>query len=127
MELKCKLGSGFTDVVAIELKNPNGSNKTSLEQDAYLERLRGCNVATLVSNSYEEVIILLHEHYKSVKETHETLLAIGDKQQAKRIDFRVTTTLPTGAGNYRTRRTSSRSADTEAWTPRSCGSFPTSR
>ena len=72
LELKCKLGSGFTDVVAIELKNPNGSNKTSPEQDAYLERLRGCNVATLVSNNYEEVIIFLHEHYKSVKETHET-------------------------------------------------------
>ena len=87
MELKCKLGSGFTDVVAIELKNPNGSNKTSPEQDAYLERLRGCNVATLVSNNYEEVIIFLHEHYKSVKETHNTLLAIGDKQEAKRIDF----------------------------------------
>ncbi|MFM7979110.1 MAG: hypothetical protein ACKPKO_07315, partial [Candidatus Fonsibacter sp.] len=27
-------GSGFTDVVAIELKNPDGSNKTSPEQDA---------------------------------------------------------------------------------------------
>ena len=57
LELKCKLGNGFTDVVAIELKNPNGSNKTSPEQDAYLERLRGCNVATLVSSSYDEVII----------------------------------------------------------------------
>jgi len=86
LELKCKLGSGFTDVVAIELKNPNGSNKTSPEQDAYLERLRGCNVATLVSNSYEEVIIFLHEHYKSVKETHKMLLAIEDQQQAMRID-----------------------------------------
>ena len=39
--LKCKLGSGFTDVVAIELKSPTGSNKTSPEQDAYLKRLRG--------------------------------------------------------------------------------------
>ena len=57
LELKCKLGNGFTDVEAVELKNPNGSNKTSPEQDAYLERLRGCNVATLVSNNYEEVII----------------------------------------------------------------------
>ena len=87
LELKCKLGNGFTDVVAIELKNPNGSNKTSPEQDAYLERLRGCNVATLVSSSYEEVIIFLHDHYKSVKETHNTLLAIGDQPRAKRIDF----------------------------------------
>ncbi|MFM7979083.1 MAG: hypothetical protein ACKPKO_07170, partial [Candidatus Fonsibacter sp.] len=41
LELKCKLGNGFTDLVAIELKNPDVSNKTSPEQDAYLERLRG--------------------------------------------------------------------------------------
>ncbi|MFM7980481.1 MAG: hypothetical protein ACKPKO_14300, partial [Candidatus Fonsibacter sp.] len=81
LELKWKLGNGFTDVVAIELKNPDGSNKRSPEQDAYLERLRGCNVATLVSNSYDEVIIFLHEHYKDVKETHNMLLAIENKQQ----------------------------------------------
>ncbi len=62
LELKCKLGNGFTDVVAIAIKNPDGSNKPSPEQDDYLERLRGCNVATLVSNSYEEVITFLHEH-----------------------------------------------------------------
>ena len=88
LELKCKLGSGFTDMVAIELKSPDGSNKTSPEQDAYLERLRGCNVATLVSNNYEEVVIFLHEHYKDVRETHNMLLAIEDKQQqATRNDF----------------------------------------
>ena len=29
----------------------------------------------------------MHEHYKSVKETHKTLLAIGDQPRAKRIDF----------------------------------------
>ncbi|MFM7990423.1 MAG: hypothetical protein ACKPKO_65010, partial [Candidatus Fonsibacter sp.] len=46
----------------------------------------GCNVATLVSKN-EEVIILLQEHYKDVKETHTMLLAIEDKQQAARIDF----------------------------------------
>ena len=88
LELKCKLGSGFTNVVAIELKSPNGSNKTSPEQDAYLERLRGCNVATLVSNNYEEVVIFLQEHCKDVKETHKLLLAIEDQQQATRIDPR---------------------------------------
>ncbi|MFM7990225.1 MAG: hypothetical protein ACKPKO_64010, partial [Candidatus Fonsibacter sp.] len=88
LELKCKLGNGFTEEVAIELKNPDGSNKTSPEQDAYLERLRGCNVATLVSNNYEEVIVFLREHYKDVKETHNMLLAIENKQQqAMRIDF----------------------------------------
>ncbi|MFM7981816.1 MAG: hypothetical protein ACKPKO_21110, partial [Candidatus Fonsibacter sp.] len=75
-------GLGFTDVVAIELKNPDGSNKTSPEQDAYLEQLRGCNVATLVSNNYEEVIIFLHDHYKDVNDTHNMLLAVEDQQQA---------------------------------------------
>ncbi|MFM7984188.1 MAG: hypothetical protein ACKPKO_33185, partial [Candidatus Fonsibacter sp.] len=69
----------FTDAVAIELKSPDGSNKTSPEQDAHLERLRGCNVATLVSNNYEEVIIFQHEHYKDVKETHNMRLAIEDQ------------------------------------------------
>ena len=49
--------------------------------------MKGCNVATLVSNSYEEVVVFLHENYKDVKETHKTLLAIGDKQHAKRIDL----------------------------------------
>jgi len=95
LELKCKLGSGFTDVVAIELNNPNGSNKTSPEQDAYPERLRGCNVAAPVSNNYEEVIIfLLHEHYKGVKETHNMLMAIEDHQQAARINPRQGNVVP---------------------------------
>ena len=88
LELKCKLGNGFTDVVAIELKSPDGSNNTTPEQDAYLERLRGCNVATLVSNNYDDIIIFLHEHYKGVKETHNMLMAIEDHQQAARINPR---------------------------------------
>ena len=45
----------------------------------------GCNVVTLVSNDYDEVIIFLHEHYNDVKETHAMLLAIEDQQA--RIDF----------------------------------------
>ena len=50
-----------------------------------------------MSSSYDEIVIFLHEHYKSVKETHNTLLAassptgmqlaIGDQPRAKRIDF----------------------------------------
>ena len=40
-----------------------------------------------MSNNYEEVVIFLHEHYKSVKETHEMLLAIEDQSRAMRIDF----------------------------------------
>ena len=35
IELKCKLGE-YTDVVAIELKNPDKSNKLSDEQKKYL-------------------------------------------------------------------------------------------
>ncbi|MFM7990177.1 MAG: hypothetical protein ACKPKO_63760 [Candidatus Fonsibacter sp.] len=34
-----------------------------------------------MSNSYDEVIIFLHKHYKEVKETHNMLLAIDNKQQ----------------------------------------------
>jgi hypothetical protein len=79
MELKCKLGNGYTDVVAIELKNPNGTNSTSPEQDAYLEKLRACNATTLVSNDYAEVVIFLHEHYKKIEQENARLLAIKDE------------------------------------------------
>ena len=79
MELKCKLGNGYTDVVAIELKNPNGSNWTTPEQDAYLERLRLCNVTTLVTNDYDDVVIFLHEHYQKIKQEDARLLAIKDE------------------------------------------------
>ncbi|MFM7987433.1 MAG: hypothetical protein ACKPKO_49785, partial [Candidatus Fonsibacter sp.] len=83
---------------------------------------------TLVSNSYEEAIICLHEHYKDVNETHNMLLAIEDKhQQATRIDFSRNDNPATGARSYLTRRLSSMSAGLEAWTPRSCGSSRTSR
>ncbi|MFM7982985.1 MAG: hypothetical protein ACKPKO_27045, partial [Candidatus Fonsibacter sp.] len=52
----------------------------------YLERLTGCNVATLVSNNYK-VVIFLHEHDKDVKDTHNMLLAIEDQPRATRIEF----------------------------------------
>ena len=32
LELKCKLGNGYTDVVAIELDHPNGINALSEQQ-----------------------------------------------------------------------------------------------
>ena len=79
IELKCKLGNGYTDVVAIELKNPNGSNWTTPEQDAYLERLRLCNVTTLVTNDYDDVVIFLHEHYQKITQEDARLLAIKDE------------------------------------------------
>ncbi len=87
LELKCKLGNGYTDVVAIELKNPNGSIWTTPEQDAYLERLRSCNVTTLVTNDYDEVVIFLHEHYKKIQHEHTRLLAIKDEPQPKTFNF----------------------------------------
>ena len=87
IELKCKLGNGYTDVVAMELKNPNGSNCTSPEQDAYLERLRLCNVTTLVTNDYDEVVIFLHEHYKKIQQEDTRLLAIKDEPQPKTFNF----------------------------------------
>ncbi len=68
MERKCKLGNGYTDVVAIDLKSPNESNLITPEQDAYLERLRLCNVTTLVTNDYDEVVIFLHEHYTQIQQ-----------------------------------------------------------
>ncbi len=40
-----------------------------------------------MSNTYEEVIIFLHEHYKGVNETHKMLLAVEDQPRAARIDF----------------------------------------
>ncbi|MFM7990224.1 MAG: hypothetical protein ACKPKO_64005, partial [Candidatus Fonsibacter sp.] len=88
---------------------PHGSNTTSPWPAAYLARLRGCNVATLVSKSYEEVIIFLH--------------APGDRKQTTTSNARATTTPPTGARSYLTKRLSSKSASAEAWTPRSCGSL----
>ncbi|MFM7986245.1 MAG: hypothetical protein ACKPKO_43725, partial [Candidatus Fonsibacter sp.] len=82
------LTNKLDEAVAIELKNPDGSNKTSPKQDAYLERLRGCNVATLVSSNYDEIIIFLHEHYKDVNETHKMLPAIEEQPRtAHHIDF----------------------------------------
>ena len=71
-----------SDVVAIELKH--GSKKKTPEQEAYLVRLRGCNVATLVSNDYDEFIIFLHEQGIQ-EEAHATP---GDSQRAHSNQFR---------------------------------------
>jgi prophage antirepressor-like protein len=71
-----KLKNGFTDVVAIELKNPNGYNITSVKQDEFIKRLHICNVETLVSNNYDDIIIWLHDHYKAVGQ--KTILSIDN-------------------------------------------------
>ena len=80
------LPNGNQDVYSIELKNPNGTGKLSQKQVDYHEHLLSkCHVQTLVSNSYEEVVIALHEHYKEVFARTKTL-AIVDMQEEE-YDF----------------------------------------
>jgi prophage antirepressor-like protein len=80
------LPNGNHDVYSIELKNPNGKGKLSQKQVDYHEHLLSkCHVQTLVSNSYEEVVIALHEHYKEVFARTKTL-AIVDTQEEE-YDF----------------------------------------
>ena len=64
-----------------------------------------------MSNTYEEVVIFLHEHYKDVNETHNMLLAIEDQPRAPRIDF---SRHENPAYWYKTKRASLRSASAEA-------------
>jgi len=71
-----KLNNSFTDVVAIEFKNPNGSNITTVKQDEFIKRLHVCNVETLVSNNYDDIIIWLHDHYREVGQ--KTILSINN-------------------------------------------------
>ena len=47
------------------------------QKDFHDRLLTHCHVKTIVSNSYEEVVIALHEHYKEVM----VLPAIADKQE----------------------------------------------
>lgn len=67
LELKCKLENGFTDVAVIELKNPDNSNRLSVEQLNYLKKLEQINVSTLVSNDIEEIVNWLSEHYTKIR------------------------------------------------------------
>jgi len=73
-----KLSSDFTDVMAIELKNPNGSNWLSEKQVRFIRRLETCNVTTMVADNYEDVVIGLHDHYREV-EKKVARLAITDE------------------------------------------------
>jgi prophage antirepressor-like protein len=61
------LPNGFQDVLAVELKNPNGKGKLSNEQVVYIDSLElKCRVPTIVSCDYADVIIQIHDHYKEV-------------------------------------------------------------
>jgi len=61
------LPNGFQDVLAIELKNPNGKGKLSNKQVEYIDSLElNCRVPTIVSCDYDDVILRTHDHYKEV-------------------------------------------------------------
>jgi hypothetical protein len=80
------LPNGNQDVFSIELKNPNGKGKLNQKQvDYHKDLLSKCHAQTLVSNSYEEVVIAFHEHYKEVF-ARTKILAIVDIQEEE-YDF----------------------------------------
>ena len=59
--------NGYTDVVAVELKNPNGQGCLSEEQSAYIDKLEKINVKTLISDNYDQIVKELTEHYNAIK------------------------------------------------------------
>ena len=66
LELKFRSGD-HTDVVVIELKNPNGSNQLRIQQEEYIELLQDTNVATLVSNRYTDILDWVDNHYRQIR------------------------------------------------------------
>ena len=54
-----------TDVICLELKCPEKTIILPKEQAQLHQRLETINVDTLVSNSYDEIIIFLHERYQT--------------------------------------------------------------
>jgi hypothetical protein len=80
-----KLPNGFHDVLAIELKNPNGKGKLEDYQKAYHDVLKDkCNIETIVEHDYDTIIIKIALHYQEVF-TRAKTLAITDRP--KKYDF----------------------------------------
>jgi prophage antirepressor-like protein len=76
-----KLPNSFQDVLAIELKNPNGKGKLDDDQQKYHKLLKDqCNIETIVGHEYDKVIIQIALHYQKVFARAQTL-AITDKPQ----------------------------------------------
>ena len=50
--------------LAIELKTPSGKGVLSNNQATFLDALQANNFKIIVSNNYEELIILLHEYFE---------------------------------------------------------------
>ena len=66
MELNCKR-CDRTDVVALEHNSADGSNWLKYAQDQYMKRLHEISVKTLVSNTCDEIIFSLQNHYQGIK------------------------------------------------------------
>ena len=69
--LMAKYGT-YTDVVSLELKRPFYEIDLHPNQKIFHEELEKVNVFTLVSNNYDEIIIFLYEHYKTLAEKPKT-------------------------------------------------------
>ena len=65
--LLSKFGT-YTDVVSLELKCPEKNIILPDEQLEFHKQLEKVNVFTLVSSNYDEIIIFLHEHFKTLTE-----------------------------------------------------------
>jgi len=76
-----KLPNAFQDVLAIELKNPNGRGVLDDTQVKYHKLLKDqCNIETIVGHEYDKIIIQIALHYNEVFARAKPL-AITDKPQ----------------------------------------------
>jgi hypothetical protein len=76
-----KLPNSFQDVLAIELKNPNGRGVLDDTQVKYHKLLKDqCNIETIVGHEYDKIIIQIALHYNEVFARAKPL-AITDKPQ----------------------------------------------
>ena len=76
-----KLPNGFHDVLAIELKNPNGKGVLDDTQVNYHKLVKDqCNIETIVGHEYDKIIIQIALHYQEVFARAKPL-AITDKPQ----------------------------------------------
>ena len=59
--------NGFQDGLALELKSQNGRGHLDARQIEYHKNLKDkCNIETIVGHNYEDIIIAIHDHYKTV-------------------------------------------------------------
>jgi prophage antirepressor-like protein len=76
-----KLPNAFQDVLAIELKNPNGKGVLDDTQVKYHKLLKEqCNIETIVDHEYDKIIIKIALHYQDVF-ARAQLPALTDKPQ----------------------------------------------